>query len=236
MFQRGQHVEREEIGLHKQALVERAQALGEVGAKVELERVLHTDLAHLLLDLRRHERGKESATQHMVEDETTEVLTRRLDAMRGEHFADARQDGRAARDQAIEQVLLALLELGDGTRGGIGTGRGVGHDPRAAPDGGKRLHPQLALRQIRLHEQAVFLASLADQAHQGVPAARALELGGDTGIVDGERRQEVRRSHAAKVRIDPIAHARLERDDPAQPGVNLVHRGAHGAIRKIGLL
>lgn len=89
--------------------------------------------------------GNESAAQYMVEDKTTEVLARRLDAVRGEHLADARQDGRTARDQAVEQVLLALLELGDGTRAGICPTRGIGHEPRAAPDGSKRLHPQLAL-------------------------------------------------------------------------------------------
>ena len=74
MLERRQHVEREEVRLNVEVLVELAQALGEVRPEVELKRVLHADGAHLLLDLRRHERREEGAAQDVVEDEAAQVL------------------------------------------------------------------------------------------------------------------------------------------------------------------
>ena len=171
----------------------------------------------------------------MVEDEAAQVLARGLDAMGGKHLADARKDARPSRDQAIEEPLLLLLERSDGTRTGVRP-LGLRHKPRAAVRSRKRLRPQLALREVGFHEEAILLALLAKQTHEGVPAARALELVGDGRVVKHERGEKVSRSHATEIGVDAIAHAGFEPDDAPEARVYLPHGGTHRASGEVGLV
>ena len=236
VLERRQHVERKKVTLHIQVLVKLPEALGKVASEVELKRMLHAHGAHLSLDLRRHDRGKERAAQHVVKDEATQVLSGRPYAMGGEGLVDSRQNGRPMRDQPIQKTLLALLEQRDGADAGVRHARRVGHDPRAAVCGGEGLDPELPLGEVGLHEQPVLVALLANHAHQGVNAAGALKLGQDARAVHGKRGEKVRGLHAREAGVDAVADASLQACDSLQAVIGLGHGGADGPRGQVGLL